>query len=197
MTGYLWRAEPERHPPGTMAEWESVVVDAVGHVIEFWGFKRNQGRVWALLYLRGAALSAQELIDTLALSKGAVSMLTRELEQWGVIERVREAGQGVWRFVAVTDLMQMIGRVVREREAGMIARVRQDLEEAEAMARDDPRASPEELSRLGRMRTLAKLVERALTLFLDTARLDVKPAFEALREDPGPHRPKGGRQKGR
>ena len=34
--------------PGTLAPWEALVVDAVGNVIDFWKFKRNQGRVWAL-----------------------------------------------------------------------------------------------------------------------------------------------------
>lgn len=180
MSGYVWRDEIERGTTSSLPEWEDMVVDAVGHVIEFWGFKRNQGRVWALLYLRALPLSAQDLIDELALSKGAVSMLTRELEQWGVIQRVREPGSGVWRFVASTDLMQMIGRVVREREAGMIARIREDLEDAEDLARRSGQVDADELERIRRMRTLAQLVERALQLFISTARLDVKPAFDVL-----------------
>jgi len=52
---------------GRLNRWESLVTDAVGAVIEFWGFKQNQGRVWALLYLRGAAMSAQDLQDDLEL----------------------------------------------------------------------------------------------------------------------------------
>lgn len=182
MSGYHWRGDDGAGDAPALPPWEAIVVDAVGHVIEFWGFKRNQGRVWALLYLRGRPMSAQELMEELALSKGAVSMLTRELEQWGVIRRVREPGKGVWLFVAEKDLMRMIGRVVREREAGMIARVREDLEEAEDLARRAGGVSKEELERIGRMRRLASLVETALKLFLDTARLDVKPALEVLRE---------------
>ncbi len=56
-SGYLV-ADDEGSPLGT---WEALAVDAVGGVIEFWGFKRNQGRLWALLYLRDVALSATEL----------------------------------------------------------------------------------------------------------------------------------------
>ena len=71
-------------------------MDAVGNVIEFWGFKRNQGRVWALLYLRGEPLTAGEIERELELSKGGVSMLLRDLERWGVISacarRARVAG---------------------------------------------------------------------------------------------------------
>ena len=183
MSGYVWRDDVERGNATGLPEWEAMAIDAVGHVIEFWGFKRNQGRVWALLYLRSVPMSAQDLMDELALSKGAVSMLTRELEQWGVIQRVRETGQGVWRFVAGTDLMQMVGRVVREREAGMIARIREDLEDAEDLARASNDVEAEELERIRRMRTLAQMVEKALQLFLSTAKLDVNPAFDALLGD--------------
>ena len=31
-------------------DWVHLALEAVGNVIEFWGFKRNQGRVWAYLY---------------------------------------------------------------------------------------------------------------------------------------------------
>ena len=68
-------------------DWRSLVADAVGNFIEFWGFKRNHGRVWALLYLEGRAMTASEIQDALDLSKGAVSMITREIERWGVSRR--------------------------------------------------------------------------------------------------------------
>src|SRR6267143_1127988 len=42
--------------------------DAVGALMEFWGFKRVMGRIWALLYLRGDELSASELCDQLSIS---------------------------------------------------------------------------------------------------------------------------------
>ena len=71
---------------------ECQAADAVGNFIEFWGFKRNHGRIWALLYLQGQPLTAAELQSRLGLSKGGVSMMTRELERWGVIHRRRPPG---------------------------------------------------------------------------------------------------------
>ena len=38
------------------------VADAVGALMEFWGFKRVMGRVWTLLYLRGEPLSRREAL---------------------------------------------------------------------------------------------------------------------------------------
>src|SRR6476469_7798620 len=109
MKGYLWTADRSVTSEGAsshrLAKWEAMAVDAVGNVIEFWGFKRNQGRVWALLYLRGTPMSAGQLEKELSLSKGAVSMLIRDLERWGVIERAREPGGAAWQYRAETDLI--------------------------------------------------------------------------------------------
>lgn len=172
---------------GTLSPWEALVVDAVGSVIDFWKFKRNQGRVWALLYLRGRALSALEIQEALGLSKGGVSMLVRELEQWDVVRRVRAPRDEVWRYAAETDLMKMIGRVVSEREAGLVRSVRDDLDHALAMARKE-NVDPVVLTRLRRMKTLADLIDTALTAFLQTARFDVGAARDVLDEDDAPKR---------
>ena len=78
--GFMVMADDEAAGPGNLAPWEALVVETIGNVIGFWNFKRNQGRVWALLYLRDRPLSAGELQEALGLSKGASSMITRELE---------------------------------------------------------------------------------------------------------------------
>ena len=56
------------------------VADAVGALMEFWGFKRVMGRIWTTLYLEGEALPAQEICDRLGISGGAASMTLSELE---------------------------------------------------------------------------------------------------------------------
>ena len=54
--------------------WQSEVLvsDSIGRLIEFWGFKRNMGRLWAILYLCEQPLSAPGLQERLQLSSGAV-----------------------------------------------------------------------------------------------------------------------------
>ncbi len=163
-----------------LTAWEHKAIDSVGDVIDFWGFKRNHGRVWALLYLRGEALSAVEIQEILELSKGAVSMITRELEQWNVIRRVRLPKISSWHFAAETDLMHMISRVIRERESGVILRVKQDLQHAEKLARNDASTPPEVMDRVERMSTLASLIEHAVHIFLNTAHLDLVGLLSVL-----------------
>lgn len=157
---------------GNLLPWEAIVVDAVGSVIDFWQFKRNQGRVWAILFLRQRAMTAAEIQEALGLSKGAVSMLVRDLEQWGVIARVRQPQDQNWRYEAESDLLAMVRRVIGSREMTLVSRVRNDLEAAEKLARESG-AGRDAVKRIGTMRLLASMVEKALQVFLKTARLDV------------------------
>ncbi|MBF5040804.1 MarR family transcriptional regulator [Aggregicoccus sp. 17bor-14] len=188
MKGYLWTgaggARPEEaSTAGHLAPWEAIAVDAVGNVIEFWGFKRNQGRVWALLYLRGEALTAGEIERELGLSKGGVSMLLRDLERWGVIQRVRLPSDTAWRYGAESDLIRMVIRVIEEREAGFISRIRADLGEARRLATEAGGVPREAFGRLEKMALLAEHTERALKVFIKTARLDVGGMFGVFRAE--------------
>ena len=179
MTGYLLPVAGKTPARGQLSEWESLAAGAVVTVIEFWGFKANHGRVWAVLYLHDRAMSAAELQAKLGLSKGAVSMVTRELEQWGVVRRVRPPHSDAWHFVAETDLLKMISRVVSEREARFLARIEEDLQQAERLAARSG-ADKQVLARLTRMRTLAHRARQAVETFLTTARLDIRGVGDLL-----------------
>src|SRR5437762_14088467 len=98
------------------------VADAVGALMEFWGFKRLMGRVWTLLVLRGEPLSAAELCEQLEISSGAASMTLAEMEHWGVVLRLRKPGDRREYFEAEADIWRMISRVLRERELMQIER---------------------------------------------------------------------------
>lgn len=92
------------------------VADAVGALIEAWGFKRNMGRMWTVLYLEDHPLHAGELGDRLGLSTGAVSMLLTELQEWGAIKKAWVVGERREHFEAETSIWKMVSRVLRERE---------------------------------------------------------------------------------
>src|SRR6187397_3520851 len=88
----------------------------VGRLIEFWGFKRNMGRVWAVLYLSDEPLTANDLRARLQLSSGSVSTTLTELSRWGIVRKVWIQGARSDHFTAEGNLWKMISRVFRERE---------------------------------------------------------------------------------
>ena len=180
--GRPWGNEPPHPPPPPLRSWEAKVTDAVGEVIAFWGFKHNHGRIWALLYLRDMPLTAQDLQDELGLSKGAVSMLTRELEGWGILSRTHDPETGTLHYAANTELMGMISEMIRRREAGVIRQAQQTLAEAEAEAlRATPPIPAAELERIRRLRQLADVMDQALGMVLRTGSLDLRSFTDAIR----------------
>ena len=99
---------------------ELAVSDTVGRLMEFWGFKRNMGRIWAVLYLSPDPLSAEDLRNLLQLSSGAVSMTLSELSRWGVVRKVWVQGERKDFFTAEVQLWRMISRVFNDRERAEI-----------------------------------------------------------------------------
>ena len=173
-------ATTETHP---LARAELRVADAVGSLMELWGFRRQLGRVWAVLFLSEKPLAAPELCDRLQISTGLLSMSLAELRRWGVVKGVAIPGDRKEHFEAETDIWALVRRVLREREKNVIERALAVVEEARAEVRAalaDPDPDVRGLARF-RLRRLEQLVAlcRVGLLLLDTllegARLDLGP----------------------
>ena len=112
------------------------VADAIGALMESWGFKRNMGRMWAVLYLDDRPLTAQELGERLGLSTGAVSMLLTDLAQWGIVKKAWVVGERREHYEAETSIWKMVSRVFRERELRWIRTAQDELASAQKQVKD-------------------------------------------------------------
>jgi DNA-binding transcriptional regulator GbsR (MarR family) len=168
------------------------VSDVVGRLIEFWGFKRNMGRVWAVLYLSPDLLSAEDLRHALRLSSGAVSMTLSELQRWGVVRKVWVQGERKDFYAAEVQLWRMISRVLGERERAEIAFAvdafadalsQLDAQREQAQrAKDKARLARVDLQRerVQQLLELARLGKRLLDGLLSTAKIDAEPLVRFL-----------------
>src|SRR5256885_8249000 len=112
------------------------VADAVGALMESWGFKRNMGRMWAVMYLEDHPLTAADLVERLGLSTGAVSMLLTELMQWGIVKKAWVVGERREHYEAETSIWKMVSRVFRERELNWIKTAGDELSAAQKQLRN-------------------------------------------------------------
>lgn len=173
----------ESPAPSPLWKSELLVTDLIGRLIEFWGFKRNMGRVWAILYLSPEPLSAADIREALHLSAGAVSMTLSELGRWAVVKKVWVPGERRDYFTAEVQLWKMVSRVFAEREGGEISHAIEACEEALASlephleAMDEAERSRAELqrSRITALLDLARLGKRLLDMLLSTNKLDAEP----------------------
>lgn len=110
---------------------EIAVADAIGRLMQFWGFKRPMGRLWTMLYLSPEPLSATTLGETLKMSAGAVSMALSELEKWSAVTRTWIPGDRRDYFIAESDIWKLVQRVMRERELSLVQNFGNSLKAAE------------------------------------------------------------------
>lgn len=175
-------------PEPTMWSSELIASDAIGRIMEFWGFKRNMGRVWTVLYLSERPLTAHDLRARLQLSSGAVSMTLKELSRWGTVRKVWIQGARRDHFTAEGDLWKMVSRVFRERELVEVGEVVDSLERAlEALEQrpssdDEPsrRRTEVQRDRIRQLLDLSKLGRTLLEGLVSDARLDARALARVL-----------------
>lgn len=155
------------------------IADAIGALIEHWGFKRNMGRVWAVLYLEQQPLSAADLGERLSLSSGAMSMLLAELGQWGVVRKAWVPGERRDFYEAETSIWKMVSRVLRERELRWIQDALEQFAAADAALAADPEPRGSRLagiaSRVNGLTQLARVGAHLIESILSGESVDALP----------------------
>jgi DNA-binding transcriptional regulator GbsR (MarR family) len=172
-----------------LARAELAVADAVGGLMELWGFRRQLGRIWAVLFLSERPLAAPELCERLHISTGLLSMSLAELRRWGVVRSIEIPGDRKEHFEAETNVWKLVARVLREREKRAVEDALAVFERAladvrAALADLDPAVKAAARFRANRLELLADLSRAALNvlrLLVDSARADAGP-LKALSE---------------
>jgi DNA-binding transcriptional regulator GbsR (MarR family) len=168
--------------------WQSEVLvsDSIGRLIEFWGFKRNMGRLWAILYLSERPLSAPEIQDRLQLSSGAVSMTLNELTRWGVVKKVWLQGERRDHYAAEGNFWKMISRVFNERERVEVLDAIDIMEDAIRFLNDKAKEPEERVraqfqeERIRELLDLARLGKQLLDALIKEAKVDGSPLMKVL-----------------
>lgn len=155
-------------------EAELLAADAIGDIIEHWGFRKGLGRVWTVLFLAAEPLPAAAIGERLSMSAGAVSMALTELQRWGVVRRVWRPGERKEFFEAETDFWRMISKVFDERERLLADSVRGRLERAVDLLERAPEtpATRTTIDRVQRLLSFVIVAEAALDGFIKSRQVD-------------------------
>jgi DNA-binding transcriptional regulator GbsR (MarR family) len=173
-------SSPRSH---ALARAEARAADAVGSLMELWGFRRQLGRIWTVLFLSERPLAAPELCERLQISTGLLSMSLAELRRWEVVRGVSIRGDRKEHYAAETNVWRMVRRVLSEREQGALAQALRAFEDSlgeirGALADVDPRVKAAARHRVQRLAQLVALTRTALGILrvlVDGARVDLAP----------------------
>jgi DNA-binding transcriptional regulator GbsR (MarR family) len=155
-------------------EAELIAADAIGDIIEHWGFRKGLGRIWTVLFIAAEPLPAAAIGERLSMSAGAVSMALTDLQRWGVVHRVWRPGERKEYFEAETDFWRMISKVFDERERLIAESVRGRLERAVGLLERAPQtqATKTSIDRVQRLLSFVIVAETALDGFIKSRRVD-------------------------
>lgn len=171
--------EPSNSEPSWRAA-ELRAADAMGRLMEFWGFRRHMGRIWTILYLSPEPMSTAGLSETLRLSASAVSLSLGELVRWGAVRKTWRPGERKDFYEAETSVWKLLRRVYERRELNLIREASEAFADAQARlddARDaasgeDRRRVDHMRKRLSRLSALSKAGERLVGLLVAGRSID-------------------------
>ena len=153
-------------------EVRAELIELWGRLGRFWGISASTARVYAWLLAREDAETAEAIMGGVGASRGACSMATSELLDWGLVVAEREPGSRRTRYRVETDLARVIRNIVRTRKRRewdpLLDKLREWIPRLEAER--SGKAGP----LLGRLRTLEKSVATAdsmAALFLEGGKL--------------------------
>jgi DNA-binding transcriptional regulator GbsR (MarR family) len=95
---------------------EDRFVDLWDTMSSLWGISPTMARIHGLLYITGAALSMDDIMERLAISRGNVSMNLSKLVEWGLVRRVHKRGDRRDYYESLSDVWEMFTLVANQRK---------------------------------------------------------------------------------
>jgi DNA-binding transcriptional regulator GbsR (MarR family) len=81
-----------------------------------WGISPTMAEIHGLLYITGAALSMDDIMDRLRISRGNVSMNLSKLVEWGLVRRVHKRGDRRDYYESLGDVWEIFTLVAAQRK---------------------------------------------------------------------------------
>src|SRR5437660_11361798 len=100
----------------TLDSVEREFVDLWRRMSSLWGISPTMAEIHGLLFITGAALSMDDIMARLQISRGNVSMNLSKLAEWGLIRRVHKRGDRRDYYESLRDVWEMFTLVATQRK---------------------------------------------------------------------------------
>lgn len=141
-----------------------------------WGVNRTVGQIYALLYISGRPLCADDIGETLAFSRSNVGIGIKELQAWRLVKLVHLPGDRRDYFEPPKDVWDIFRVLMEERR-------RREIEPTLSMLREALLEKPDsEADRIaqGRMREMHELIELTTGWLDDVQRLSPETVIRLM-----------------
>lgn len=91
-------------------------VQAWGALGSQWGINKTMAQIHALMMVSTDALSTEDIMEELSISRGNANMNIRELSDWGLVSKVFKPGDRRDYFIGEKDVWKIARQVARVRK---------------------------------------------------------------------------------
>ena len=121
------------------AEGKDKFIQTWGTLGSSWGISRTMAQVHALLLISPDALTTEDVMEDLKISRGNANMNLRDLIDWGLISKQLVAGERKEYFIAEKDIWKVAKQIIKERrkrEIEPVLTVLKDLKKVKGEKKD-------------------------------------------------------------
>src|SRR5438067_7093795 len=168
---------PRVNLPQRLEEVEEDFVGLWRRMSALWGISPTMAEIHGLLYITGSALSMDDIMERLEISRGNVSMNLTKLVEWGLVRRAHRRGDRRDYYQSLSDVWEMFTLVAAQRKRrevdpilNTLRRCREELSpEAIGAAADEP-AARERFRRINELYSFLALVDGLAQRFFESHR---------------------------
>lgn len=177
---------PQAELARTLSGIEEEFVGLWRSMSSLWGISPTMAEIHGLLYITGAALSMDDIMSRLGISRGNVSMNLSKLLEWGLVRRVHKRGDRRDYYDSIKDVWEMFTLVAAQRKRREIdpilttlRRCRQQLSPEQLGSAGHAQEVRERFRRIDELLTFLTLMEKLAARFFASDR-QLRAAVELL-----------------
>lgn len=130
-----------------------------------WGINRTMAQIHALFLITKEPLSAEEVMETLQISRGNANMNIRTLIDWGLVYKEHKLGERKEFFTGEKEIWKVAQRVIKIRQRSELDPIMHSLAELQHV--ESSKKNQEEVEyfthQIKEIKSLAELAEKSLT----------------------------------
>ena len=169
--------KPRANLPQRLEEVEEDFVGLWRRMGGLWGIAPTMAEVHGLLYITGAALSMDDIMARLDISRGNASMNLNKLVEWGLVRRVHKRGDRRDYYESLSDVWEIFTLIAAQRKRREVDPVLNTLRQCkerlapEALGDEaDAPAAQERRRRVADLLSILSLVDSLAQRFFDSQR---------------------------
>ncbi|HWY88657.1 MAG TPA: MarR family transcriptional regulator [Gemmataceae bacterium] len=172
--------------PDLLEAVEDEFVDLWNNMANLWGISPTMARIHGLLFICGAALSMDDIMARLAISRGNVSMNLSKLIEWGLVRRIHKKGNRKEYYQSLNDVWEMFTLVANQRKRReidpILTTLRRCRTELSSGAGADQEPTQKRLQRVNELLKLLTLLDSLALRFFESHK-GLRQAVELLAQE--------------